>query len=77
MRGATVLFLKNTGTNQAPKYRFPVVFKRQGAPVYPGHHEIGASAGALGTGGPNLAISREDGRLFFFSRAPLDWGQPR
>jgi hypothetical protein len=77
MRGATVLFLKNTGTNQAPRYRFPVIFKHRGVPVYLGHHEIGASAGALGAGGPNLVVSREDGRLFFFSRALLDWGQPR
>jgi hypothetical protein len=75
MLGATVLFLKNTGTNLAPKYRFPVVFKHRGVPVYLGHHEIGVSAGALGAGGPNLVISREDGRLFFFSRALLEWGQ--
>jgi hypothetical protein len=77
MRGATVLWLKNTGTNQTPNYRFPVIFKHQGASIYLGHHEIGASAGALGSGGPNLVISREDGRLFFFSRRLLDWGQPR
>lgn len=77
MRGATVLFLKNTGTNQSPKYRFPLILEHLGEPIYLGHHEIGATAGFLGTGGPNLVISREDGRLFFFSRANLAWGRSR
>lgn len=77
MRGATVLFLKNVGNNQVPKYQFPVIFRHRGEPIYLGHHEIGASAGALGGAAPNLVISREDGRLFFFARQHLEWTPPR
>lgn len=67
--GATVLFLKNTGTNAQPRFRFPEVLQHNGEPIYLGQHEVGASAGPLGGGkGPNLVVSREDGRLFFYRR---------
>ncbi len=67
--GSTVLFLKNTGTNTHPRFRFPQALTWDGKPIYFGQHEIGASAGPLGGGaGPNLVVSREDGRLFYFGR---------
>jgi len=67
--GTMVLFLKNVGSNEAPKYQFPVGLKHKGHLIHLGHHEIGASAGPLGPGaGMNVVVSREDGVLFFFQR---------
>ena len=71
--GATVMFLKNVGTNEEPRFRFPVIFRHKGKNLYIGHHEIGASAGRLGGGGVNLVVSSEDGRLFLFQRRELEW----
>ncbi|HNY41466.1 MAG TPA: VCBS repeat-containing protein, partial [Bryobacteraceae bacterium] len=69
MPGTMILFLKNTGTNDAPKFRFPVGLKHDGATIHLGHHEIGASTGPMGPGkGHNIVVSREDGRLLFFQR---------
>ena len=76
--GTSVLWLKNTGTNEAPKYRFPVVLEHKSARIHLGHHEIGASVGELGPGsGRNLIVSREDGRLFFFQGENLGPVRPR
>lgn len=67
--GTMILFLKNTGTNEAPKFRFPVGLRHDGSNIYLGHHEIGASIGPMGPGsGNNVVVSREDGRLLFFQR---------
>jgi len=69
MPGTMILFLKNTGTNEAPKFRFPAGLKHDGENIYLGHHEIGATTGPIGPGkGSNVVVSREDGRLLFFQR---------
>ncbi|MBM3746735.1 MAG: VCBS repeat-containing protein [Acidobacteria bacterium] len=66
---ATVLFLKNVNTNAAPRFRFPVALAHRGEPISHGAHEITVTAGKLGGGdGPNLVVSREDGRLIFYQR---------
>jgi hypothetical protein len=71
--GSTVLFLKNVGTNAAPRFRFPVVLRHKGQPIFLGQHEIGVSAARLGPGGAlNLIVSREDGRLYFYQREFLE-----
>ncbi|MCX6623534.1 MAG: VCBS repeat-containing protein [Acidobacteria bacterium] len=75
--GATVLFLKNVGTNSDPKFRFPVIFRHNGQNIYLGQHEVGVSAGRLGGGGLNLLVSREDGRLFLYQREHLAWTAPQ
>jgi hypothetical protein len=73
--GTMVLFLKNTGSEREPRYRFPVGLRHKGRNIYLGHHEIGVAAGKLGPGGElNLVVSREDGRMYFFERA---WIEPR
>lgn len=70
--GTMVLFLKNVGTNDAPRYAFPVGLKHKGENIYLGHHESGAAAGPLGPGnGMNIVMSREDGALFFFQREQM------
>jgi hypothetical protein len=72
---ATVLFLKNVHTNDEPRYRFPVVMAHRGEPISHGAHEITVTAGMLGGGdGPNLVVSREDGRLLFYKREFLSPG---
>lgn len=71
--GTMVLFLRNVGTNEAPRYRFPSGLKHDGAIIHLGHHEIGVACGSLGPGkGKNLVVSREDGRLIFFQGERLD-----
>ena len=65
---ATVLFLKNVNTDAEPRFRFPVALMHRGEPISHGAHEITASAGELGGDGPNLVVSREDGRLFLYRR---------
>lgn len=73
MPGTSVLFLKNTGTNEKPAFRFPEVLRHRGKNIYLGHHEIGASAGALGPGNrKNIVVSREDGSLYFFQREEME-----
>ncbi len=69
MPGTMILFLKNSGANEAPRFRFPVGLKHDGANIHLGHHEIGASTGPMGPGsGNNVVVSREDGRLLFYQR---------
>lgn len=72
--GATVLWLRNTGTNDAPKFAFPRSLQAKGAPVYFGQHECSAALTDLGgPGGPHLLVGDEEGRIHFFNRSDISW----
>lgn len=75
-QGATLLFLKNAGTEADPVFEYPRQLKYKGVPVRFGHHACGASAGMMGeiTGGlPNLVVADEKGSLFLLPRKHLSW----
>lgn len=63
---ATVLFMKNTGTNEQPVFAHAVPFEhtRMGLVQAGGAHESGAVGTMLGGDGPNLLVGNESGRLF-------------
>lgn len=72
--GATVLWLRNTGTNDAPKFAFPRSLQFRGQPVYFGQHECSTALTDLGaSGGPNLIVGDEEGRIHFYHRADISW----
>lgn len=72
--GATVLWLRNTGTNDAPKFAFPRSLQFKGAPVYFGQHECSLALTDLGgPGGPHLLVGDEEGRIHFFNRSDISW----
>ncbi|MCM2274094.1 MAG: VCBS repeat-containing protein [Candidatus Didemnitutus sp.] len=68
--GAAVLFLRNVGNEQEPKFARPAVLTHDGQPLYFGQHECAPSVGVL-AGEPCLIVGREDGRLIYFSRSRL------
>lgn len=77
---ATVLFMKNLGTNERPVFDHPAPFVHatMGIVQAGGAHESGAVATMLGGGGPNLLVGNESGRLFLLRRKNLserveDW----
>ena len=72
--GATVLWLRNTGTNGAPKFAFPRSLQFRGQPLYFGQHECSAALTDLGgAGGPHLLVGDEEGRIHFFNRSDISW----
>lgn len=73
-RGLQTMWLKNIGSNANPKYSYPRQFLFRGADFHIGTHANGPTACMLGsiTGGkPNLLVSGEGGKFFFFERNDL------
>lgn len=75
--GSAVLWLRNVGSNEAPKFAFPLLLHVNGRPVYFGQHECSAAETALGaaSGPPNLIVGDEEGRVHFFRREDITWSQ--
>ncbi len=73
--GAAVLWLRNTGTDTAPRFAFPLILQVRGKPVYLGQHECSVAATDLGggSGGSNLIVGDEEGRVYFFRREDITW----
>lgn len=71
LKGSTVLFLRNVGTNKAPVYRFPQMMSWRGEPIYLGGHATGPAATYLGGSGPNLIVGEENGLFLFYRREDL------
>ncbi|MCB9768183.1 MAG: VCBS repeat-containing protein [Candidatus Omnitrophica bacterium] len=72
--GSAVLFLRNVGTNEAPRFKFPVIFRFKGKNLYIGHHSCGPTVAEFDPKtGPDLIVANEDGRFFFFERKDLEW----
>jgi len=72
---ATVLFMKNVGTDEKPVFKHPVPLKHKGKVLQPGGaHACSASMAALGGGkGPNLVGSNETGQLIIYRRENITW----
>jgi hypothetical protein len=74
LKGASVVFLKNIGTNDAPKFAKPSLLKFKGEPIYVGQHECSAAMWDVGQpDGPDLMVSEQEGRVMFYARKDLSW----
>ena len=76
LRGATLLFLRNAGTEADPVFEFPKQLKYKGELVRFGHHGCGASTGMIGEitdGLPNVVVGDERGSLYLLERKYLTW----
>ncbi|MCA9449771.1 MAG: VCBS repeat-containing protein, partial [Candidatus Omnitrophica bacterium] len=72
--GSAVLFLKNTSSNAAPRYRFPIILKFRGENLYFGQHACGPATVEFSTEkGADLAVGAESGRIHYFARKDLSW----
>ena len=76
LRGATLLFLRNAGTEADPVFEFPKQLKYKGELVRFGHHGCGASPGMIGKitdGLPNVVVGDERGSISLLEREHLSW----
>jgi hypothetical protein len=75
--GSAVLWLRNVGSNEAPKFAFPLLLHVKGRPAYFGQHECSAAVTELGavSGRPNLVVGDEEGRVHFFLREEITWSR--
>lgn len=70
--GSSVLFLKNTGTNEIPVFTFPKIFTHKGAPIFLGQHAAGPAVIELeNSEGADLIVGHESGAFFYFSHQHL------
>lgn len=69
-RAATVLFLKNTATNQAPVFAWPQYITHKGAPLALGSHECAPAVGEI-AGEPCLVVGRETDRIIYYKKKEL------
>jgi hypothetical protein len=72
--GASVLFLKNVGTNSQPVFAFPKMIKFKGNVIYLGQHACSPEVWDYGQPeGPDLLVGEQDGRIRFYKRKDLTW----
>jgi hypothetical protein len=73
--GAAVLWLRNTGSNAAPRFAFPLLLHVRGKPAYFGQHECSVAVTDLGgaAGSAGLVVGDEEGRLHLFRREEISW----
>ncbi|HEY2760364.1 MAG TPA: VCBS repeat-containing protein, partial [Pirellulales bacterium] len=71
--GASVLWLRNVGSNDKPVYEMPALMMLDGKPAYFGQHECSAVATTLGGGGPNIVVGDELGRMYFCNHKNISW----
>lgn len=73
-KGATVLFMKNVGTEEAPVFEYPKMIKYKGESIHFVQHECAPTVGSLGVdNGLDLVVGTETGRFVFYERADLTW----
>lgn len=73
-RGLQTLWLENVGSNENMVFAYPKQFLFRGADFHIGTHANGPTACMLGDtsdGKPNLLVSGEGGKFFFFDRSDL------
>lgn len=76
LRGATLLFLKNVGSEENPIFEYPKQIKYKDVYVRFGHHGCGASTGMLGpisNNLPNVVVGDEKGSFYLLTREHLTW----
>lgn len=73
--GSAVLWLRNEGTNAEPVFAFPKLMHFRGQPRYFHQHACSPAATAIGgAGGPHLFVGDQEGRIYFFHRDDISWG---
>ncbi|PCJ53129.1 MAG: hypothetical protein COA73_15520 [Candidatus Hydrogenedentota bacterium] len=72
--GSSVLLLKNTGTDAAPKFTFPKLLTFKGQPIFFGQHACSPSPAPFqGHKQADLIVSEEDGRFNYFKREDIEF----
>lgn len=72
-RGATILFLKNTGTEEKPIFDYPKVLKFKNEIISLGLHSCSPTVGSIGDGSSNLLVGIETGNFIYYDRKDLTW----
>lgn len=76
-RGATLLFMRNAGTETAPVFEYPAQLKYNGEYIRLGHHACGSSPCFIGpvskSGLPNIIAGDEKGALYLILRDNITW----
>ncbi len=73
-QGATVLFLKNMGTNSQPVYAFPKMLKFKDEYLLLGAHSCSPTTASIGSGNKlNLLVGTEKGIYIFYDYHDLSW----
>jgi len=74
LKGASVLFLENVGTNSKPVFAFPQMIKFKGNVIYLGQHACSPEVWDYGQpNGPDLMVGEQDGRIRYYERKDLTW----
>ena len=72
--GASVLFLRNSGTEEQPVYEFPKMLKYNGKELLFGAHSCVPATGPIGSGNPNnLLVGTEYGTYRYYDYRDLEW----
>lgn len=72
--GASVLFLKNTGSEAQPVFEYPKLLRFKGKPIFLGQHSCAPTPWYRnGDRGPDLVVGTEKGRFIYYERADLSW----
>ncbi|WP_199118607.1 hypothetical protein [Pedobacter sp. ASV28] len=73
--GATVLFMRNAGTDAAPVFEFPKMMKYKGNDILLGAHECAPTTAYIGGDGKtlNLVVGTEYGTFIYYDRKDLSW----
>lgn len=72
-RQASVLFLRNAGSNQEPIFEYPRVMCFREEKLEMGVHSCSPLAIDLGRGQLDLLVGEEDGTVLYFPREDLSW----
>lgn len=76
LKGASVLFLKNTGSDNRPVFAFPRLIRFKGEAIYLGQHACSPEVWDYGQpDGPDLLVGEQDGRIRFYERHDLSWSE--
>ncbi len=71
-KGAAVLFMKNVGSDTNPLFAFPKLMRFKGEPIYLGQHTCSPAVWDYGqSGGADLLVGEQDGRIRFYARKDL------
>ena len=72
--GASVLFLRNSGTEEKPVYEFPRMLRYKGKELLFGAHSCVPATGPIGSGNPNnLLVGTEYGTYRYYDYRDLEW----